>query len=148
MTTKEEKRTIYVSDDGKEYLTEKECKIRDYFVKNIMQDIRFYRLIPSAHYLEKYKLGRIYNIAVYAEKYHYEIAMRFALEIYEKIFGVENNNEFINFKLKESSQDEFEDTIAVNYPRAEINVKIGQILLSKEQIQGFPEKWDYIENFN
>ena len=147
MITKEEKRTIYVSDDGREYLTEEECLKREDYVKNVLGKIRYFRLEPTEEFEKNETHARMFveNLAVYADKWHYEIAMQFALNSYRAIFKVRQNVQFASFKLVWIDEDEFNKPYLRNRLDGNGVMEVENILLSPIDIYGFPEKWDYSE---
>ena len=117
--TKEITKTIYISDDGKEFLTEAECKKHEKFVKDILRNISYFciRCDPDLNETGSY-MHKIYVMG----------------------YGFQPH-----FNVSEVSKEEYEECHATVWGGTPL--KSEKIFLSPKQVEGFPKNIDYMKEW-
>lgn len=149
METKEITKIIYVANDGKEFLTEEDCKKHETFVKEVLCNISYFciRCCPDLNETGYYT-HRIYT-AVFSKNglFSKEIAFQWALKKFGSYLGesVMGYGFQPHFSVSEVSKEEYEEcppTIWGGTP-----LKSEKIFLSPKSVEGFPENIDYMKEW-
>ena len=141
---KKENRTIYIADDGKEFVSEKECV--EY--EKLCNNIKYFVLRSSPDLTATGSFTSTTHVAVYSSGYyHKEIVEQYAFLtigrlIGEGVMGHGLQPHFVKFR---STRECYLENKGVMRGGSEIKAK--QILLSPIKIEGFPEHIDYFEMF-
>lgn len=141
MKTKEVTKTVYIADDGKEFLTKEDCEKYEKFVKEILSRIEYFCIRCNPDLTETgYFQHKIY-VAVWSNhSFHYEIAFEWALRKFGHLLGesVQGYGFQPHFSVSEVSKEEYEKCL-----------KLGdeKIFLSPKSVEGFPENFDYYKEW-
>ena len=148
MKTKEITKTIYIANDGKEFLTKEDCEKHEKFVKEILSRIQYFciRCIPDLTETGYYK-HKIY-VAVFSEHFfHEEIAFEWALRKFGHLLGesVQGYGFQPRFSVSEESKEEYEKCPATVWGGTPL--KSEKIFLSPKSVEGFPENINYMKEW-
>lgn len=130
----------YIATDGKEFLTENECKIYEETVVKVKSQVKYYHSICSPDLTEgRGYYGSIY-FAVYDPSYcPFERALKYMIDKYgSPIAYVQGCSPMRAWSVpKECSEKDF---IAKNGTRVgDYDYKAEQIFISQTEIEGFPK---------
>lgn len=140
-------KTVYVADDGEEFSTEKECLNHEELVREVYAKIKYFCVHHSPDLTETGLFqGRTY-VAVFTDYYHKELVYQWAFKKIGAIIGpsVMGYGFQSHFAVYEIDKKQYDDKMGVKW--GGVMVKADQILLSPSPIKGFPENYDYIEEF-
>ena len=148
METKKVTKVVYIANDGKEFLTEEECKKHETFVEKTISRIKYFcvRCHPDLTETGNY-MHKIY-VAVFSEHYFYkEIAFEWALRKFSGYLGesVQGYGFQPHFSVSEVSKEEYEECPATVWGGTPL--KSEKIFLSPKSIEGFPENIDYMKEW-
>lgn len=148
METKEITKTIYIANDGKEFLSKKDCEIYEEFVKNTLSYIKYFCIGCDPDLNETgYFTHKIY-VAVLSEYYfHKEITIQWALRKIGYFLGVGVMRYGLqpHFNVSEVSKEEYEECPATDWGGTPF--KSERIFLSPKSVKGFPENIDYMKEW-
>jgi hypothetical protein len=149
METKEITKIVYVANDGKEFLTEEECKKHETFVKEVLRNISYFCIRCNPDLNETgYYTHRIYA-AVLSKKglFSEEIAFQWALKKFGTYLGesVMGYGFQPRFSVVGVSKEEYEECPATVWGGT--SLKSEKIFLSPEPVEGFPENIDYMKEW-
>ena len=148
METKKVTKIVYIANDGKEFLTEEECKKHEKFVNETLSRIQFFciscdpDLTETGNYMHK-----IY-VAVFSEHYFQkEIAIEWALRKFGNLLGesVQGYGFQPRFSVSKVSKERYEECPATVWGGA--SLKSEKILLSPIPIDGFPQNINYMKEW-
>ena len=142
METKKVTQVVYIANDGKEFLTEEECKKHEAFVKEVLCNISYFCIRCRPDLTETgYYMHRIYA-AVLSKNglFSKEIAFQWALKKFGTYLGesVMGYGFQPHFSVSEVSKEEYKDC-----PPTESD----KIFLSPKPVEGFPENIDYMKEW-
>lgn len=148
METKKVTKIVYIANDGKEFLTEEECKKHEKYVKEILRNISYFciRCHPDLTETGNY-MHKIY-VAVFSKHYFQkEIAIEWALQKFGSLLGesVQGYGFQPHFNVSEVSKEAYEECSATVWGGTPL--KSEKILLSPIPIEGFPDNIDYIKEW-
>lgn len=148
METKEITKTIYIANDGKEFLTKEDCEKHEKFVKEIHSRIKYFCIRCHPDLTETgYFQHKIY-VAVFSEHYLYkEITFEWALRKFNGYLGesVQGYGFQPCFSVSEVSKEEYEECPAIIWGGTPL--KSEKIFLSPKPVEGFPENIDYMKEW-
>lgn len=148
METKEITKTIYIANDGKEFLTKEDCEKHEKFVKEILSRIKYFCVRCHPDLTETgYYQHKIY-VAVFSEHcFHKEVAIEWALQKFGHLLGesVQGYGFQPHFSVSEVSKEEYEECPATVWGGTPL--KSEKIFLSPKQVDGFPENIDYMKGW-
>ena len=142
-------KTIYIANDGEEFLTKEDCEKHEKFVKEILSNIAYFcvRCNPDLAETGRYK-HKIY-IAVLSKHYHLheEIAFEWALRKFGHYLGesVMGYGFQCSFRVSGTSRTEYEECPPVEW--RDFKLKSERIFLSPEKVDGFPDNFDYMKEW-
>ena len=148
METKKITKTIYIANDGKEFLTKEDCEKHEKFVEEILSRIKYFCVRCHPDLTETgYFQHKIY-VAVFSEhSFHEKIAFEWALRKFGHLLGesVQGYGFQPHFNVGGVSKEEYE-----NFPPTEWGgSKLGseKIFLSPKLVERFPENIDYMKEW-
>lgn len=115
METKEITKTIYIANDGKEFLTEEECKEHETYVKEILRNISYFcircnpDLTETGCYMHRIYAAVLSKNGLFSE----EIAFQWALKKFGSYLGesVMGYGFQPRFSVSEVSKEEYEELV-------------------------------------
>lgn len=148
METKEITKTIYIANDGKEFLTKEDCEKYETFVKETLSRIKYFCINCNPDLTETgYFQHKIY-VAVFSEHYLYEdIAFEWVLRKFGHLLGesVQGYGFQPRFSVSEISKEEYETCSPTEWGGSKL--KSERIFLSPKYVDGFPENIDYMKEW-
>lgn len=148
METKEITKTIYIANDGKEFLTKEDCEKHEKFVKEILSRIKYFCVRCHPDLTETgYFQHKIY-VAVFSEHYLYkEITFEWSLRKLNGYLGesVQGYGFQPCFSVSEVSKEEYEKCPTTEWGGTPL--KSEKIFLSPKSVEGFPENIDYMKEW-
>lgn len=149
METKEITKTIYIANDGKEFLTKDDCEKQEKFVEKILSRIKYLCVRCHPDLTETgYFQHKIY-VAVFSKNglFSKEIAFQWALKKFGTYLGesVMGYGFQPHFNVSEVSKEEYEECSATVWGGT--SLKSEKIFLSPEPVEGFPDNIDYIKEW-
>lgn len=148
MKTKDIIKTVYIADDGKEFLTEEECKKHEKFVKDILRNISYFcircdpDLNETGYYMHKIYVA-VLSMCGFKKEIAFEYALkRFGIYLGESVMGYGFQPQF---SVSEVSKEEYEECPATVWGGTPL--KSERIFLSPKQVDGFPENIDYMKEW-
>ena len=149
MRTQKITRTIYVADDGKEFLTASECEKHEKFVKEVLENIRYFcvRCMPDLTETGLYQ-HKIY-VAVFAKRYAFyqDIVMEWAIRKFKRYLGesVMGYGFQPHFTINPVDTVEYSECPPTKWGGSEF--KSERVFLSPEPMEGFPENVNYMKEW-
>lgn len=148
METKKVTKIVYIANDGKEFLTEEECKKHETFVEKILSRIKYFRVSchPDLNETGLY-MHKIY-VAVFSKNcFQKEVAIEWALHKFGNLLGesVMGYGFQPNFVVTEVSKDEYENCPPTEWGGSKL--ESDKIFLSPKSVEGFPENIDYMKEW-
>lgn len=148
METKKITKTVYIANDGKEFLTE-ECKKHEAYVKEILRNISYFCIRCSPDLTETgYYMHRIYAAVLSKDGlFSEEIAFQWALKKFGSYLGesVMGYGFQPRFSVSEVSKEEYEECPATIWGGTPL--KSEKIFLSPKSVEGFPENINYMKEW-
>ncbi|MCJ2381778.1 hypothetical protein MUN53_14390 [Parabacteroides sp. AGMB00274] len=148
MEKKEITKTIYIANDGKEFLTKEDCEKHEKFVTEILSRIKYFCVRCHPDLTETgYFQHKIY-VAVFSKHYLYkEIAFEWALRKFNGYLGesVQGYGFQPQFSVSEVSKEEYENCPPTEWGGSKL--KSEKKFLSHKSVDGFPENIDYIKEW-
>lgn len=148
MEEKEITKKIYVANDGKEFLSKEECETYERFVKEILSNVKYFRINCHPDLTETGLFQHKIFVAVYSSHYcHREIAFEWALRKFGHLLGesVQGYGFQPRFSVSESNKDEYEDCPPTKWGGSKLESE--KIFLSPKSVEGFPENIDYMKEW-
>lgn len=88
METKEITKTIYIANDGKEFLTKEDCEQHERFVEEILSRIKYFCIRYNPDLTETGNFSHKIYVAVFSKHYLYkDIAFQWALKKFGTYLG-------------------------------------------------------------
>lgn len=148
METKKITKTVYIANDGKEFLTKEDCEKHEKFVEEILSRINYFCIRCHPDLTETgYFQHKIYA-AVFSVHYLYkEIAFEWALRKFGHLLGesVQGYGFQPHFSVSEISKEEYETCSPTEWGGRKFQSE--QIFLSPKYVDGFPENIDYMKEW-
>lgn len=147
METKEITKTVYIANDGKEFLTKEDCEKYEKFVKETLSRIKYFCIRCNPDLTETgYFTHKIY-VAVFSRHYfHKEVAFEWALHKFRYLGeSVQGCGFQPHFSVSEVSREEYEKCSSTKWGGR--NLESEKIFLSPKQVEGFPENINYMEEW-
>lgn len=148
METKEITKTIYIANDGKEFLTKEDCEKHEKFVKEILSRIKYFCVRCKPDLTETgYFKHKIY-VAVFSEHYLYkDIVFEWALRKFGHLLGesVQGYGFQPRFSVSEASKEEYETCSPTEW--GGVKLESEKMFLSPKTVEGFPENIDYMKEW-
>lgn len=148
METKEVTKTVYIADDGKEFLTKEDCEKYEKFVKEILSRIEYFCIRCNPDLTETgYFQHKIYVAVWCNHSFHYEIAFEWALRKFGHLLGesVQGYGFQSHFSVSKSNKDEYERCPPTEWGGSKLQSE--KIFLSPKTVEGFPENIDYMKEW-
>ncbi len=149
METKKITKTVYIANDGKEFLTKEDCEKHETFVERILSRIKYFCIRCHPDLTETGNFQHKIYVAVFSKNgiFSKEIAFQWALKKFGTYLGesVMGYGFQPHFNVSEVSKEEYEEcsvTVCGGTP-----LKSEKIFLSPEPIQGFPDNINYIKEW-
>lgn len=143
METKKITKTVYIANNGKEFLTKEDCEKHEKFVEEILSRIKYFCIRCHPDLTETgYFQHKIY-VAVFSEHYLYrDIAFQWALKKFGTYLGesVMGYGFQPHFSVSVVSKEEYEECSATP-------LRGDKIFLSPKPVDGFPENIDYMKEW-
>lgn len=146
METKQIKKTIYVANDGKEFLTKEECEKHEEFVKETFSHIKYFCIYCEPDLTETgYFMHKIY-VAVLSNYLHKEIVTEWGMRKFDYLGqDVQEHGFQLCFSVSEVSKEEYEKCPSTIWRGRDL--KSERIFLSPKSVEGFPENIDYMKKW-
>lgn len=148
METKKVTKTVYIANDGKEFLTKEDCEKHEKFVEETLSRIKYFCIRCEPDLTETgYFQHKIY-VAVLSEHYLYkDIAFEWALRKFGHLLGesVQGYGFQPHFSVSEISKEEYETCSPTVWGGMEF--KSEKMFLSPKTVEGFPENIDYMKEW-
>lgn len=148
METKEITKTIYIANDGKEFLTKEDCEKYEKFVEEILSRIGYFCIRCHPDLTETGNFQHKIYVAVLSYHYlHKEIAFEWALREFNGYLGesVQGWGGQPHFSVSEVSKEEYENCPPTKWGGTPLKSK--KIFLSPKSVEGFPENIDYMNEW-
>lgn len=144
METKQITKTIYVANDGKEFLTKEECEKHEEFVKETLSRIKYFCVHCNPDTTETgYFMHKIY-VAVLSNYLHKEIVTEWGMRKFGYLGqGVQGYGFQLHFSVIEVSKEEYEKCSPTIWGGRDL--KSERTFLSPKSVDGFPENIDYMK---
>lgn len=139
MTEKEVTQTIYVADDGKQFLTKMECKEHEAYLEQI-KNIKYYKVFYSPDLCETGACQHFDIIAVNASKWdNAELILEVYCAKHYGIYteGVQGYGMMRAYTSVETNREEWDNPTRENTRNC---THISNVLISEKEVEGFPEK--------
>ncbi|WP_337646891.1 hypothetical protein [Paraprevotella clara] len=148
METKEVTKTVYIADDGKEFLTKEDCEKHEKFVKEILSRIKYFCIRCHPDLTETGSFYHKIYVAVFSEHYLYkDIAFEWALRKFGHLLGegVQGYGFQPHFSVSESNKDEYDRCPPTEWGGRGLQSE--RVFLSPKTVEGFPENIDYMKEW-
>lgn len=149
METKKIIKTIYIANDGKEFLTKEDCEKHETFVEKILSRIKYFCVRCHPDLTETGNFQHKIYVAVFSKNgiFSKEIAFQWALKKFGTYLGesVMGYGFQPNFNVSEVSKEEYDECSATVW--GGIPLKSEKIFLSPKPVEGFPDNIDYIKEW-
>lgn len=148
METKKVTKTIYIANDGKEFLTKEDCEKHEKFVEETLSRIKYFCIRCHPDLTETGNFRHKIYVAVFSRHYFYgEIAFQWALKKFGVYLskGVMGYGFQTHFSVGMVSKEEYEECPATVWGGTPL--KSEKIFLSPKQVDGFPENIDYMKEW-
>lgn len=148
MEEKEITKKIYVANDGKEFLLKEECEKYEAFAKEILSNIKYFRIACNPDLTETGCYQNLIYVAVYSSNYyHREIAFEWASRASGGYLGVSVQGYGFQpkFEVFESNKEEFDKCAPIIW--GGIALKSERNFLSPKAVEGFSENFDYMKEW-
>lgn len=149
METKKIIKTIYIANDGKEFLTKEDCEKHETFVEKILSRIKYFCVRCHPDLTETGNFQHKIYVAVFSKNgiFSKEIAFQWALKKFGTYLGesVMGYGFQPNFNVSEVSKEEYDECSATVWGGTPL--KSEKIFLSPEPVEGFPDNIDYIKEW-
>lgn len=148
METKEITKTIYIANDGKEFLTKEDCEKHERFVEEILSRIKYFCIRCNPDLTETGNFYHKIYVAVFSKHYLYkDIAFQWALKKFGTYLGesVMGYGFQPHFNVSEVSKEEYEICPPTEWGGAILESE--KIFLSPKSVEGFPENIDYMKEW-
>lgn len=149
METKKITKTVYITNDGKEFLTKEDCEKHETFVERILSRIKYFCIRCHPDLTETGNFQHKIYVAVFSKNgiFSKEIAFQWALKKFGTYLGesVMGYGFQPHFNVSEVSKEEYEECSATVWGGTPL--KSEKIFLSPEPIQGFPDNINYIKEW-
>lgn len=149
METKKITKTVYIANDGKEFLTKEDCEEHETFVERILSRIKYFCIRCHPDLTETGNFQHKIYVAVFSKNgiFSKEIAFQWALKKFGTYLGesVMGYGFQPHFNVSEVSKEEYEECSVTVWGGTPL--KSEKIFLSPEPIQGFPDNINYIKEW-
>lgn len=149
METKKIIKTIYIANDGKEFLTKEDCEKHETFVEKILSRIKYFCVRCHPDLTETGNFQHKIYVAVFSKNgiFSKEIAFQWALKKFGTYLGesVMGYGFQPNFNVSEVSKEEYDECSATVWGGTPL--KSEKIFLSPKPVEGFPDNIDYIKEW-
>ena len=149
METKKITKTVYIANDGKEFLTKEDCEKHETFVERILSRIKYFCIRCHPDLTETGNFQHKIYVAVFSKNgiFSKEIAFQWALKKFGTYLGesVMGYGFQPHFNVSEVSKEEYEECSVTVWGGTQKKKK--KIFLSPEPIQGFPDNINYIKEW-
>lgn len=148
MEKKEITKTIYIANDGKEFLTKEDCEKHEKFVTEILSRIKYFCIRCDPDLNETgYYMHKIYVAVLSMCGFKKEIAFEWALRKFNGYLGesVQGYGFQPQFSVSEVSKEEYENCPPTEWGGSKL--KSEKKFLSPKSVDGFPENIDYIKEW-
>lgn len=141
MEEKEITKTIYIANDGKEFLAKEDCKKYEDLIEKVLSRIEYFCIRCNPDLTETgYFQNKIY-VAVFSKHgYNRDIAIEWAIRKFKCYlgFGVQGYGFQPHFNVSEISKKEYEGCLKLGYDKE---------FLSPVPVEGFPENINYMKEW-
>ena len=148
METKKVTKTVYIANDGKEFLTKEDCEKHERFVEEILSRIKYFciRCLPDLTETGYFQ-HKIYMSVFSLHYLHKEIAFEWALRKFSHLLGesVQGYGFQPRFNVNEVSKEEYERCPPTEWGGSKLQSE--KIFLSPKSVEGFPENIDYMKDW-
>jgi hypothetical protein len=148
MEEKEITKKIYVANDGKEFLSKEECEKYERFVKEILSNVKYFRIDCHPDLTETGLFQHKIFVAVYSSHYcHREIAFEWALRAFDGYLGVSVQGCGFQpqFNVYESNKKDYDECPPTIWGGT--SLKNERLFLSPKPIDGFIKNIDYMKEW-
>lgn len=149
METKKIIKTIYIANDGKEFLTKEDCEKHETFVEKILSRIKYFCVRCHPDLTETGNFQHKIYVAVFSKNgiFSKEIAFQWALKKFGTYLGesVMGYGFQPKFNVSEVSKEEYDECSATVWGGTPL--KSEKIFLSPKPVEGFPDNIDYIKEW-
>lgn len=149
METKKIIKTIYIANDGKEFLTKEDCEKHETFVEKILSRIKYFcvrchpDLTETGNFQHKIYVAVFSNNGIFSKEIAFQWALKkFGTYLGESVMGYGFQP---NFNVSEVSKEEYDECSATVWGGTPL--KSEKIFLSPEPVEGFPDNIDYIKEW-
>jgi len=148
MEIKETTKTIYIANDGIEFLTKEDCEKHEQFINETLSHIKYFCIRCHPDLTETgYFQHKIY-VAVLSMVYLYkDIVFEWAIRKFKGYLGpgVQGYRFLPHFSVSEVSKEEYENCPPSEWGGSKLESE--NIFLSPKSIEGFPENIDYMKEW-
>ena len=147
MKIKKITKNIFIAEDGKEFLTKEDCEKHEKFVKEILENIKFFCIecIPDLTETGLYQ-HKIYVAVLSLYSYHEDIVFEWALRKFGYLGESVQGYRFQpRFRVNAVSKDKYEKCPPTEW--GGFKYESEKVFLSPKSIEGFPENIDYMKEW-
>lgn len=141
--------TVYVAQDGKEFLGKEECLKYEKLLEEVLSNIQYFSVFCDPDLTETGGFTREILVAVYSTRYfHKEIAFEWALRrlgYLEK--GVQGYGWQPYFSIGKITKEQYMSLEVTEFNKRHYNKVQEKVFLSPKRIDGFPENFDYVKTW-
>lgn len=141
-------KTIFIPEDGKEFVNQEDCEKHEKYVKEVLSKIKYFCIRCNPDLTETgYFMHKIYTAVLSKHSFHKEIAFEYALGKFGGFLGesVQGYGYQPRFSVSEVTKEDYEECSATVWGGTPL--KSEKIFLSPEPVEGFPENIDYIKEW-
>lgn len=145
MEIKKITKTVYIANDGKEFLTKEDCEKYEKFVEETLSRIKYFCIRCNPDLTETGNFTHKIYVAVFSKHYQYkDIAFQWALKKFGTYLGVSVMGYGFqpHFNVSEVSKEEYEKYLPTEWGGSELESE--KIFLSPKSVEGFPKNIDYM----
>lgn len=148
MEIKEITKTVYIANDGTEFLTKEDCEKHERFVEKILSRIKYFCIRCNPDLTETGDFTHKIYVAVFSKRYFYrDIVFEWALRKFGYLgVSVQGYGFQTHFCVSEVSKEEYEKCPPTKWGISELESE--KIFLSPKSVEGFPKNIDYMKQWN
>ena len=142
-------KTVYVANDGKEFLSKEECLKYEIFLDSVLSKIQYFSVFCDPDLTETGCFTREIHVAVYSTRYfHKEIVFEWALRRLGYLGkGVQGYGWQPYFSIKEITKEKYMSIELTDFNNRHCNKSQEKVFLSPKKVDGFPENFDYVKEW-
>lgn len=149
MQEKKITKTVYVAQDGKEFLSKEECLKYEKLLDEVLSKIQYFSVFCEPDLNETGSFTKEIHVAVYStHSFHKEIASQWALNRFGYLgISVQGWGWQPYFSIKGITKEQYMSLEVTDFNKRNYNKSQEKIFLSPKKVDGFPENFDYVKEW-